>query len=86
MKLCVYLLMSAFLLVACGNDVYEGDSAEIEVLNLQKDFIKNMTDLQMIEVDDAKQLAVFKAVISGEPEIFAAYVKRSMTNGVLWRR
>ena len=76
MKKLVVLLLSVFLLAACGGDVYEGDTAEFAVLNLQKDFIKELTDLQMVEVSDTKQLAIFKGVISGEPEIFTAYVEK----------
>ena len=76
MKKLVVLLLSVFLLAACGGDVYEGDTAEFAVLNLQKDFIKELTELQMVEVSDTKQLAVFKGVISGEPEIFTAYVEK----------
>ncbi len=76
MKKLLILLLSVLVLAACGNDVYEGDSAEFAVLNLQKDFIKELTDLQMVEVNETQQLAVFRGVISGEPEIFTAYVEQ----------
>ena len=76
MKKLLVLLLSVLVLAACSGDVYEGDTAEFAVLNLQKDFIKELTDLQMVEVSDTKQLAVFKGVINGEPEIFTAYVEK----------
>ena len=76
MKKLLVLLLSVFVLAACSGDVYEGETAEEAVLNLQKDFIKDLTDLQMVEVSETKQFAVFKAVISGEPEVFTAYVEK----------
>ena len=75
MKKLLILLLSVFVLAACSGDVYEGDTADFAVLNLQKDFVKELTDLQMVEVSETQQFAVFRAVISGEPEIFTAYVE-----------
>ena len=74
MKKWFFILLSVFVLVAC-NDVYEGQDAEEAILNLQKDFIKDLTELQMVNVNEDEVFAVFKAVISGEPEVFVAYVK-----------
>lgn len=76
MKKLLVILLSVFVLAACGGDVYEGKDAEEAILNLQKDFIKDLTDLQMVEVNDNEVFAVFKAVISGEPEVFVALVKQ----------
>lgn len=75
MKKLLVILLSVFVLAAC-NDVYEGQDAEEAILNLQKDFIKDLTDLQMVNVNEDEVFAVFKAVISGEPEVFVAYVKQ----------
>ena len=76
MKKLLFILLSVFVLAACEGDVYEGDTAEDAVLNLQKDFVSNLTDLQLAQVDDEQQVATFKAVIEKgtEAEVFAALV------------
>ena len=76
MKKWLVILFSVFVLAACSGDVYEGQDAEEAILNLQKDFIKDLTDLQMVNVNENEVFAVFKAVISGEPEVFVTYVKK----------
>lgn len=82
LKKLLVILFSVFVLAACSGDVYEGQDAEEAILNLQKDFIKDLTDLQMVDVNENEVFAVFKAVISGEPEVFVAYVKQ---DGEKWR-
>lgn len=73
--LAAFLLLTVFALAACGNDVYEADTAELAVQNLQKDFIKEESDLQLAPISETEQLGIFKGVISGEPEVFVTYVQ-----------
>lgn len=75
MKKILVLMLAILLLAACSEDVFEGETPDEAFINLQADFIKELTDLQTAEVSDTQYFGVFKAVISGEPEVFVAYAE-----------
>ncbi len=80
-KLLVVLLGSLFL-AACG-DVYESDTPEMAIQNLQKDFVEEMQEIQLYEVNEKEQIAVFKATINDGVEYFVAMV--DLVEGGKWR-
>lgn len=82
MKKILIALLSVLVLAACSGDSFEGQTADESIINLQLDFITELSNLQVYEISDTEAFGVFKAVISDDPEVFVAYTV--LEDGV-WR-
>jgi len=72
----MFIFLCCFLLVACSDEtVFVGNTPEEAIESMERDFVKDITDTQFVEIDDEKKIAIFEASINKEREYFASILE-----------
>jgi len=73
----LFVFLCCLLLVACSDEiVFEGNTPEEAIESMERDFVKDITDTQIVEIDDEKKIAIFETSINGEREYFASILEK----------
>lgn len=73
----IFIFLCCLLLVACSDEnVFVGNTPEEAIESLERDFVKDLIDTQIVEIDDEKKIAIFEASINGEREYFASILEK----------
>jgi hypothetical protein len=63
-------------LVACSEETNLADTPEEAIETMDRDFIQDMKDVQMVEINDNRKLAVFEATVDEEREYFVSILEK----------
>ena len=60
MKKFIFIFLCCLLLVACSDKAdFVGKTPEEAIETMERDFVKDMTDTQIVEIDGEKKIAIF---------------------------
>jgi hypothetical protein len=82
LKKIIFIFLCSLLLAACSEENNLADTPEEAIETMDRDFIQDMKDVQMVKIDDKRKLVVFEASVDEEREYFVSILEK---NKKKWR-